>query len=113
MTKQKCNFIEEIRELISSKREDDYWDFKECHHEDRASLLHDIICMSNNRANRDSYLIFGVQDKTFKIIGVENDLKRKNQQGIVDFLRLPKFAGQARPRVEVRTITINAHELVY
>lgn len=111
MTKQESNFIEEISELISYKREDDYWDFKKCHHEDRASLLHDIICMANNRANRDSYLIFGVEDKTFKIIGVENDPKRKNQQGIVDFLRLPKFAGQARPRVEVRTITINAHEL--
>ena len=46
-----------VEELIRTGREDDWWDFKECHHEDRASLLHDIICLANNRANRDSYLI--------------------------------------------------------
>lgn len=100
-----------IEELIHKKREDDWWDFKQCHYEDRASLLHDIICLANNRANRDAYLILGVEDNTFNIIGVENDPRRKNQQNIVDFLRLPNFAGQTRPRVEVRTVYIEEHEI--
>ena len=90
-----------VQELIQTGREDDYWDFKECHHDDKAALLHDIICLANNRANRDAYLIFGVRDKTFEIIGVESDSKRRNQQVMVDFLSSKNFAGQIRPRVEV------------
>ena len=100
-----------VEELIRTGREDDWWDFKECHHEDRASLLHDIICLANNRANRDSYLILGVRDKTFEIMGVENDPHRKNQQNIVDFLSTKNFAGQMRPRVEVRTVFLDSHEI--
>jgi len=100
-----------VEGLIRTRREDDWWDFKLCHYEDRASLLHDIICLANNRANRDAYLILGVQDNAYEVIGVENDPKRKNQQNIVDFLRFPKFAGQIRPRVEVRTIYIEDHEI--
>lgn len=97
--------------LIRSCREDDWWDFKEKHHADRASLLHDIICLANNRANRDGYLIIGVRDKTFDVVGVENDLKRRNQQNITDFLRNPFFVGQTRPRVEVYTVNILKHEI--
>ena len=100
-----------IEELIAANREDDWWDFKQCHHQNKADLLHDIICLANNRANRDAYLIFGVEDKTYNILGVENDPNRRNQQGIVDFLRSKSFAGQVRPRVEVRTISIHAHEV--
>ena len=98
--------IELVKKLIRTGREDDWWDFKECHHEDRAALLHDIICLANNRADRDSYLIFGVRDKTFEIIGVESDPHRKNQQNIVDFLSQKRFAGQVRPRVEVYTVRL-------
>lgn len=100
-----------VEELIRTGREDDWWDFKECFHEDKATLLHDIICLANNRADRDAYLIFGVRDKTFDIIGVENDSHRKNQQNIVDFLSTKNFAGQVRPRVEVRTVLLEGHEV--
>ena len=102
---------EKVEDLIRTGREDDWWDFKQCHYEDRASLLHDIICLANNRANRDAYLILGIQDQTLETVGVENDPYRKNQQNIVDFLRLPNFAGQTRPRVEVRTIYLEHHEV--
>lgn len=100
-----------VEGLIRTGREDDWWDFKECHHEDKATLLHDIICLANNRADRDAYLILGVRDKTFEIIGSENDPHRKNQQNIVDFLSAKKFAGQVRPRVEVHTIQLEGHEV--
>ena len=106
------SLIKIVTELISSKREDDWWDFKEFHYEDKGSMLHDIICLANNRANRDSYLIFGVRDKTFEIVGVENDPNRKNQQNIVDFLRTPNFAGHVRPRVEVQTIVVHLISII-
>jgi len=100
-----------VEDLIRTGREDDWWDFKERHHEDKAALLHDIICLANNRANRDAYLIIGVRDKTFEITGVENDLYRKNQQNIVDFLSAKNFAGQVRPRIEVHTVLLAGHEV--
>lgn len=94
---RKNRLLQEVLSLIQSKREDEWWDFKQQHHKDKAELLHDIICMANNRAKRDSYIIFGVEDETFKIVGVENTPNRRNQQNIVDFLRGCSFAGSARP----------------
>lgn len=100
-----------IKELINSKREDDYWDFKEQWHDNKSALLHDIICLANNRVDRDAYLIFGVRDKTYEIIGIENDLNRKNQQKIIDFLKSIPFVSGIRPSIEVKTIMIENHEL--
>jgi predicted HTH transcriptional regulator len=74
----------EIEMLIYSRREDDYWDFKEKHHTNKADLIHDIICMANNRADRDAYIIFGVTDMTYEIVGVKEDQNRRNQQNIID-----------------------------
>ena len=42
------NLVNIVTDLISRKHEGDYWDFKETHHENKADLLHDIICLSNN-----------------------------------------------------------------
>ena len=100
-----------VKSLIESHREDDWWDFKREHHYDKADLVHDVTCMANSRANRDAYIIFGVEDKTFHIIGVENDIKRRNQQGIIDILRSVSYAGSVRPRIELRTICFEQHEI--
>mgnify|MGYP002532693411 CR=1 FL=1 len=105
------NLEKEIIDLIGLKKEGDYWDFKEKWHTNKADLLHDIICFANNRVNRDAYIIIGVEDKTFNIKGVENDLNRKNQQNIIDFLKDKKFCGGIRPDVEVKTIIIQNDEL--
>ena len=102
---------EEIKNLILSGREDDYWDFKEKHHSNTADLLHDVICMANNRADRDSYIIYGVVDKTGNIIGVESDPGRRNQQQIINQLKSKKFVSGIRPRIELRTLTIQDHEV--
>ncbi|GFN30448.1 ATP-binding protein [Paenibacillus xylaniclasticus] len=101
----------EIEALIYSKREDDYWDFKEKHHSNKANLLHDIICMANNRVDRDAYIIFGIADGTFEVVGVENDENLRNQQQIIDFLKTKKFVSGIRPRVEMRTLMIANHEV--
>ena len=102
---------EEIENLILSKREDDYWDFKEKHHANTADLLHDIICMANNRADRDAYIIYGVVDKTGNIVGVEADPGRRNQQEIINQLKSKKFVSGIRPRIELRTLNIQDHEI--
>ncbi|NWL87471.1 transcriptional regulator [Paenibacillus sp. 79R4] len=102
---------EEVLRLINSMREDDYWDFKEKFHSNAADLLHDIICMSNNRVDRDAYIIFGIADKTFEVVGVENDENRRNQQQMIDFLKNKKFVSGIRPQVELRTVKISNHEV--
>jgi predicted HTH transcriptional regulator len=99
----------EIEGLIARKREGDYWDFKQCYHENKTSLLHDIICMSNNLADRDAYIIFGVVDKTGEVVGVENDRNRKNQQQLVDQLKDKKFASGMRPMIELVSLSIEEH----
>lgn len=101
----------EILSLIESKREDDWWDFKREHHHDKAELVHDILCMANNRPRKDSYIIFGIDDETFSVIGVEADAYRRNQQCITDLLRNIAFAGSVRPRIEIQTIILDNHKV--
>ena len=101
--------IEEIQSLIALETEGDYWDFKEMWHDNKASLLHDIICMANNQAGRDAYIIFGVSDSKslggVQIKGVQ-ETNRKDQQHLIDFLRDKKFAGGIRPSVYLQTFEI-------
>lgn len=101
--------MEEIQSLIALKTEGDYWDFKEMWHDNKASLLHDIICMANNQVGRDAYIIFGVSDSKsqdgVKVKGVP-EAERKDQQHFIDFLRDKKFAGGVRPSVYLQTLGI-------
>lgn len=101
--------MEEIQSLIELKTEGDYWDFKEMWHDNKASLLHDIICMANNQVGRDAYIIFGVSDSKsqdgVKVKGVP-EAGRKDQQHLIDFLRDKKFAGGVRPSVYLQTLEI-------
>ena len=100
------NFEEEIISLIEKKKEGSYWDFKQQwydsnHHGD---LLHDIICMANNQSKHDAFIIIGIEDKSFRVVGVENDPNRKNTVDLLNFLREKKFAGEVRPSVNVNSI---------
>jgi hypothetical protein len=97
--------VNDIELLIASKREGDYWDFKEKYHLNKADFLHDILCMANNRADRNGYIIYGVRDN-FDIVGIEQDENRKNQQNIIDFLKSKKFSGGVRPTIELKTLFI-------
>ena len=101
----------EVINLIDSKREGEYWDFKQKHHKNKDDLLHDIICMANNRADRDGYIIFGIEDATFEIIGVNQDENRKSQQQIIDFLKDKKFVSGIRPTIELKTLNIRNKEI--
>lgn len=100
-----------ISALIDLKREGEYWDFKEKFYSNKANLVHDVICMANNRADRDAYIIFGIRDRDFKIVGIENDVNRKNQQQMLDVLKSKKFAGDIRPIIELKTLHIKNHDI--
>lgn len=99
---------DEIEELIASKSEGSYWDFKQSWHENIADLLKDIICMANNTTNdmRDGYIIFGVEDKTFEILDIIEDKNRKNQENIIGFLSSQVWSGEEMPIIKVKTIEI-------
>lgn len=93
--------------LISKKREGTYWDFKEKPYECLASLLHDIICLSNASHQGERYLIIGVEDGTGKIIGLnKNQDNRKTQGQYINFLSKQLFAGENRPEIELETIYV-------
>lgn len=55
--------------------------------------------------------MFGVEDKTCKIVGVENDENRKNQQQLINLLKSREFAGGIRPKIEMHTISLSNHEI--
>lgn len=103
-----------IRQLINSKREENYWDFKAIPHDNKISLLHDILCMSNTLHEGNRYIIIGVSDpsKGCKIIGLtKNQLNRKSQAEIIDLLRTKKFAADIRPEIEVKTLIVEEKEI--
>ncbi|MCM1543134.1 MAG: ATP-binding protein [Blautia sp.] len=101
----------EIQELIERHAEGEYWDFKQQWHSCNADLLHDIICMANSPANRDCYIIIGVEDGSYNVLGV-SDENRKNQQNVIDLLQQkPSWAGGYIPEVYVKTIFIADKEI--
>lgn len=102
---------DEIYELIELHAEGEYWDFKQQWHSKKADLLHDIICMANSPANRDCYIIIGIEDKTYNVLGV-NDENRKEQHDVIDLLRQkPVWAGGYIPEVYVKTISVVDKEI--
>ena len=100
-----------VLRLIAKHKEGEWWDFKEKHHQNKAALVHDIICMQNRLSNHDAYIIYGVKDNTYEIIGVENDQQRKNQQAVIDLLRAVKFSGDYRPSISLDTFYVDNHEI--
>ena len=99
------NITEKFINLINLKQEGSYWDFKKewySHDIDKKSdLVHDIICMANNQVDLEAYIFIGIEDKTFEIIGVDNDLNRWDTQKLVDLMKDLKFYGDVRPVVHV------------
>ena len=84
------NLTKEVLDLIESKREGSYWDFKrEWYKKEKIDdLLLDIICMSNNLVDRDCYIIIGVDEESdCEIKNVSGDKNRKNTQNLTDFLK--------------------------
>ena len=79
----------EIKTLIALRQEGAYWDFKREWYGEKhkGDLLKDIICMANNLANRDAYIIIGVdEEQDYSIRDVCDDPNRRNTQMMVGIL---------------------------
>lgn len=103
---------QKIQELITSKREGEYWDFKEEYHDNKAAFLHDILCLANSVTKCEKFLIFGVSDPAngCQLKGLVGKT-RKTQAQVIDFLRAKKFSGEIRPEVELITIEIGGVDI--
>lgn len=99
-------FDYEIIQLISSKREGIYWDFKLKWHENKVDLLHDVICLANAKHKGNRYLIIGIEDPAQgnNIQCCSTDTNRKTQAQLIDFMRDKPFLGGYRPDVSVHVI---------
>lgn len=97
----------EIVALINSRKEDYFYDFKQCMSGNTGDLLHDILCLLNNTENRDAYLIIGVTD-SYEVIGVDENCKSNN---LFDFLKTIKFAGNHMPNIEFKQLYYKYHKI--
>ncbi|WP_086443707.1 ATP-binding protein [Candidatus Enterococcus lemimoniae] len=102
-----------VQAFIDDASEGSYWDFKQKWHNNNADLLKDIICMANNTTSnmQDGYIIFGIEDTTFEVTGVLNDVNRKNQENLIGFLSSQIWSGEETPNVDVKTIQIDEKEI--
>lgn len=90
---------EKIINLIDSHKEDTYYDFKkEFYESSKDDMVHDILCLSNNTENRESYLIFGVADN-YNVVGIDKEIKSND---VFDFIRTLDFAGGHVPEIEIK-----------
>ena len=102
-----------IDNLIKTKKEGEYWDFKEMHHHkgQKGSLIKDIIAFANNpNYVGDRYLIYGVFDKTFEVKGLCQKEFRRTQSEIIDLLRNAGFAKNF-PDITVHKVSIENKDL--
>ncbi len=55
-------------------------------------MVHDIICLANNPCySGERYLIYGIDDKKYEIVGLEQD--NIIQSNFIDILKNAMFAG--------------------
>lgn len=101
-----------LRNLIEQGIENEYLDFKIQFHENKAELLHDILCLANNTQFQDAYLVFGINDSG-ETVGVENNQKRINSANIHDFLNniRSKFFNNDLPDIDVLTLKDSGHDI--
>ena len=97
-----------VRFFLEQGKEGDCWDFKQEWHENTADLIKDIICFANTVHDENCYLIFGVSDELV-VTGMQNT--RKKQADILDTISNLVFAGDIYPRIELKTIVYEGHEI--
>lgn len=100
-----------VSDLLATQREGQHWDFKELHHEKGASLVHDIVCLANTEHTGDRFILFGIQDGTYRVTGVEGSSCRRTQADIVDLLRRVPFTRGRRPEVSLHTLMVEGHQV--
>lgn len=71
---------------LLSQPESEWLDFKQQYHDNKASLLHDILWLANAYAESDRFLVFGVTDDR-QTHGVAADTHRLTNANLQDLLR--------------------------
>mgnify|MGYP001097654475 CR=1 FL=1 len=99
--------VQKLREL---GREGSYWDFKKVYSSNKAELLLDIICMANNQEDRDAYIIYGIEDYTMKVVGVEKDTHRLRLNQLSQFLSGKHFSVYV-PEIDLHFIILEGDEV--
>lgn len=97
-----------VIDLISSGKEGAYWDFKMEWHEKIEDLIKDIVCFTNTVHDKDSYIIFGVNDSQ-QIVGMKQP--RRKQADIIDALSKLQFATVHTPEISVNTVILDGKEI--
>lgn len=103
---------EEIIDLVNSKREDDYWKFEKSFYSSEIKFLKDILCMANNRVNRDAYIIIGVNPDNYEMTGIEHGEHQIKLYKYIKRLEQIPFFGGIPPRIEWETMFIKGHEIL-
>ncbi|GKQ42227.1 hypothetical protein RD055328_01500 [Companilactobacillus sp. RD055328] len=93
--------------------EDEQHDFKQKWYlkNKKDEMIKDIFSFVNTLHSDNCYLIFGVEDLTGKVLGVENDENRMTQQNIIDFINNLSIASMVKPIISLDTFMINSHEV--
>lgn len=79
--------IETVQNLVERGTEGTYWEFKLQHHENRADLIHDVLCMANADHEGDRFLIFGVEDSKSAVHSIDNTPNRRRQADVAGLFR--------------------------
>lgn len=67
---------EYITMLIENKQENEYVDFKRCYYDDdkKYDIIKDVVAFSNEPSSIDKYVVFGVANRTFDVIGIDESI---------------------------------------
>ena len=99
-----------IEKLLTTKQESDVFDIKLKYYDEdkKFSLIKDIISFENCREHNDKYLIFGVEDKTFKIKGLSGEMP-----DISEIQSLLNMYIEPNVDIEIGTKIIKAKKIKY
>jgi len=70
------NDINFVLKYIHNKKETEYVDFKESYNDSKKAkhgLVKDIISFANNTSELDKYIIFGVENESFEVVGINKN----------------------------------------
>jgi hypothetical protein len=103
-------FEERIRDLINTD-EDEFHDFKLEWYTpyQKDEMIKDIFSFVNTAHHQDCYLIFGVHDGDRKIVGIEDDENRLNNEEITQYLNNLPIANRNIPKIVIKTISVDNH----
>ncbi|OGI04191.1 MAG: hypothetical protein A2Y25_08775 [Candidatus Melainabacteria bacterium GWF2_37_15] len=102
------DILRKINSLLKEV-EQEFLDFKQEHYKNNADFVLDVLCMANAEHIGDRYIIFGIENNTKKIIGVEKDDNRKNLQNYINSLRSSFFNNL--PTIMLDTVELDKHQI--